>query len=178
MTSAFPDPYLPPGSDLERHVPAVGDKGASARLAGGFLALNAISWAGFSLRNMWPQATAPSMPTVATVAMLVPTAFFLVTDGLLAVPLLRGSVRFRVLTWIRAALSIVFVLLAVSSSYHFLKERSPELAQERLRSLDRRLVSPSLFAATLLLLVTSRPRRWRLVTGLACIAVYAASQFL
>jgi hypothetical protein len=127
ITSGSPDPYAPPAS-VESAASIVGGRGASARVAGSFLALNATVLACFSMRNISGRTLGLSMAPL--VAAFGPSIVVLVVDWLLAVPLPRGSVRFRIVTWIRAALSIAFPVALAWSSYAVLKHNSPGLAEQ------------------------------------------------
>ena len=174
MIHGLSDPYLPPASQLESsHPVAVG--GPSARIAGVFLALNATILAVVSVWNILPLTA--GLPTASIVPLVAPPIVLLLVDWMLAVPLLRGSVRYRVLIWIRAVLAVVIPTAVTCGTYVNLKNKSPEVAAQLMQAIDRAVAHRILFALTLFLLVTPRSSRARLVSGLVCFVAYEVFLF-
>lgn len=160
---ASPDPYRPPGAALT--VPAPSTGGAAVRLAGAFLILHALVSGGGTL---WRVAHRP-MPPVMLAGALAPTALALIVDALLSVPLLRGNLRFRVLTWVRALLSVVLPLFLAAVMTVGRRARGDQMvAWFHIQS----AIAACPFAASIILLVHRGQRPWRLWAGLACASLY------
>jgi hypothetical protein len=172
MTSPAPDPYAPPASEVEGPAPAAASAGASLRVAGAFLALNATLLTALRLSRIWGQPVFQDQPAASLVFMLAPSMVTFVVDWLLAVPLLRGSARFRIVTWVRAALAVASSALTLLS-YAALSKMSQPKADAVVANLGIQLFTGGLFAAALLLLVTRQPSRRRLIGGSVCIVGYA-----
>jgi len=174
MLPPAPDPYRPPAADLDLPSPSASDGSLAARVAGGFLILRAVVSGTMSI---WSLLQRPySLPGAALAGALVPTAVMLIVDGLLAVPLLRGSVRFRVVTWVRTLLSVVSPLLL---SLSFLTVRRSMTSSRMLMGFYvQSATTACLFAAGMILLVQRGQRRWRLVAGIACLVLYLLAQAL
>jgi hypothetical protein len=166
-----PDPYRPPAADpTAEPATAPVEGGPALRLAGAFLILRSLRVASLApeqIERLLDRGSAVVAGTV--VAALIP----LIVDVLLAAPLLRGSARWRVPTWVRAASVPAYIVLQAGM---FLALRShPQLGAmaETLRDASRRGAIPAaLFAAAVILLVHRGRRRWRLVAGLATMAAY------
>jgi hypothetical protein len=173
MLPPVPDPYLPPAVDLNVVPPVPNEGGLAARVAGGFLLLRAAVSATTTLWRIVEQ-NSRELPAAVWAAMIVPTVLPVVVDGLLAAPLLRASVRFRVVTWLRALLAVVFPLaFAVRSVI------SPRLASRGLAGFHvQTALTTCFFAAGMILLVQRARLRWRLVAGIACLLLYVLAQGL
>jgi hypothetical protein len=173
MVPRVPDPYLPPAVDLNVVPPVPNEDGLAARVAGGFLLLRAVVSATTALWRIVEQKSW-ERPGIAWAAMSVPTVLPLVVDGLLAAPLLRASVRFRVVTWVRALLAVMFPLaFAVGSVI------SPRLASRGPAGFYLQTgLTTCFFAAGMILLVQRARLRWGLVAGIACLLLYVLAQGL
>jgi hypothetical protein len=167
------DPYRPPAVDMNVVAPVPNNGGLATRVAGGFLILRAVVSATTTMWNIIEQ-NPRELPGAAWAAMTVPTVLPLVVDGLLAAPLLRASVRFRVVTWVRALLAVAFPLaFAVGSVI------SPRLASRGLAGFYvQTALTSCFFAAGMILLVQRQRRRWQLVAGIACLLLYLLAQGL
>jgi hypothetical protein len=159
------DPYRPPGAQpaFGAQVSSTGQR--SARLAGAFFTLNAILSAVILLVSTRRRMNAFPLPALNIVALVAPGIAAVVGDGLLAIPLLRGSVRFRVITWMRGVLSLVLPLAAYSMSAVARRHGLFAMGRVEMLIMGRLVVRGGLLAAGLLLLVTTRPSRPRMVAG-------------
>jgi hypothetical protein len=177
MTSSSPDPYAPPTTDVDTVAPPSTTPTISARIAGAFLALDALVVSGGRALGNWRQTTEHELPWQSLVASVGPWVVVFVIDALLAIPLLLGSVRFRIVTWIRAGLGLLLSAAMTLLTYVSMKGFRPEKAQEVLSHLDELIARGALFGGALLLLVTTQPERSRTIVGVVCIVGYAWMMF-
>jgi hypothetical protein len=168
------DPYRPPAVDMNVVAPVPNNGGLATRVAGGFLILRAGVSATTTMWRIVEQNSRELPGTAWAAAMILPTVLPLVVDGLLAAPLLRASVRFRVVTWVRALLAVMFPLAFVVGSVIV-----PRLGSRGLTGFYvQAAFTACFFAAGMILLVQRAHRRWRLVAGIACLLLYVLAQGL
>jgi hypothetical protein len=176
MTTS-PNPYAPPGSDVGDRRPAPISSGTlGLRIAGAFLAVHGIMRGIPAVFRFSPRAT--DLPPLLLLASFAPTVVMTLIDVALAVPLLRGSTRWRVAIWVRAIVAVVWSILLALSGYFAAKRFSPDRAEWMLKRLAWQLPLGVVFALVLFLLVTDRPRPWRIAGGLVGIAIIVAASLL
>jgi hypothetical protein len=175
---AAPDPYRPPiEENAGPPAPGTDEGGVAARMAGAFLLLRALRLLNLGWFKVVDALDGPGGPRVV-VATVAAVTVSLVIDVLLAMPLLRGSVRYRVATWARAGLSVAFPLLqgAVFLIFRSRQELAPATRVMR-DSFAHNTLPAALFAAALILLVHRGRRTWRLAAGLLGVAAYVSVVF-
>jgi hypothetical protein len=169
------NPYRAPatGMDDAAETPS-GGGGASVRIAGWFIAVNAVVGlvGAIGWLNGLPEQLRWSAVMIGVLAGRVP---FAAIDLLLAAPLIRGSTRFRVLAWIRAGAEVVLPLLMESLRYVAARSHGPGGGPVGMLRLDQLIARTSLYAVAIVLLVTTKPTRWRTVMGVVCVGLYAVS---
>src|SRR5687767_2337466 len=165
MTASAPDPYAPPGSNVDGALPPSTFPATSARIAGVFLAIDALVVSGGRALRSWQRTTEQGVPDLAIAWSVAPLILVFLIDALLAVPLLLGSTRFRVVTWVRAGLGLAAGVGMTLTMYASMKTFAPERAQAVMDQLGEQIARGALFGVALLLLVTRRPSRWRMIVG-------------
>jgi hypothetical protein len=170
---AAPDPYRPPiEENAGPPAPGADQGGVAARVAGAFLLLRALRMLNLGWFSIVDALDGPGGPRVVGATVAAQTLSFVI-DVLLAVPLLRGSVRYRVPTWARAGLAVTFPLLQGAVSLIFRSHQELARATHRMwDSFAHNTLPAALFAAALILLVHRGRRPWRLAAGLVSVAGY------
>src|SRR5687767_5397783 len=125
MSVAAPDPYAPPTSDVEGPPPAAISGTTSARIAGAFLAVDALVVSGGRALRTWQRTSEQEVPGVALLAAVGPWILVFLIDALLAVPLLLGSTRFRIVTWVRAGVGLLASVGMTLTMYASMKRFAP-----------------------------------------------------
>jgi hypothetical protein len=134
----------------------------AARVAGALIASSGLGVAAVTLFSIVTRGrTASTWPVSTLVGALVPSAVLAGVAVLLAIPLLKGSRRFRVLVLIRALLAVLFSLAFAHMA------RSIRAAEGLSLKWTEQLVEDLLFCTALFVLLVGRPGRARLAVGSA-----------
>jgi hypothetical protein len=132
----------------------------AARLAGGLITIAGLVFAGSTLFSLIPKRGLLLHSPPALIGQLAPIILSSGLTVLLAIPLLRGSRRFRVLTLARAALAPLSALAVKTAMY-----LSPRLAEALHWNWNAGFVEDCLFCVAIFVLLVGRPGRARLLVG-------------